>query len=825
MASAMLSWLGLRSPEELAAIMSRRRDAVAGPPLSDLDALAARLERDGSVAAALSTVPLPQAQVVEALAGIGGPSVGLERLARTLGRDAYDPELTEALAGLAELALVWPDDAGALRMAAPLWSYTEFPLGLGPPAGTLLEAVDRDRLAGIAAAWGLRPDRPRLLGAAIAAVLADPERVRAAVDAAPGDTRALLEERAHHGPAVELVAVRPDPAVGWALDRGLLIADGWRRATMPGEVVSALRGAGWRAPFDPRPPVLAVQLAPATAVDREAVAAGTVAVRLVGALLDTAERTPLAFLKSGGVGARELRRVAKLIEADETEARLWLEVAYAAGLLGLVDETVAPTTAYDEWRGTTPGERLATLATAWWTLPSVPTAAARPGGGPPLSALLPDLAWAPVLDARPGLLRLLGELPPGRGAAAAVPGTDSTLADADAVLDALRWRLPLLESADALLDGTLREARLLGLVAHGALTALGRALVEAPGTLAAVSGELLPDAVAEAIFEADLTALVPGLPAAPLATLLDAAAERDGFRWRFTPRSVRAALDAGFSGATLLEALRIVAADGTLPQVLEYLIDDAGRQHGQVRVRAVGCVLHTESAGLAAELLSARPLRGLGLVALAPTILTSPRPADETLEVLRGAGYSPAGEDATGAPTVRRSPRVRATPRRRNGHVPAARSVPTGDLVELAERLLDAGPAPAVLALVAAADDPAPPADKPAERPMLWLVPEVGAAGDEPAEAEPADDEPAAEVAAVVRRHTPQLDQRQRDLLVYAIAVGGQVTIDYRTAGGDFSSRVVEPLELDGKRMVAWCHLREDERVFGLNRIERVRPA
>ncbi|MEV4618988.1 helicase-associated domain-containing protein [Asanoa sp. NPDC049573] len=816
MASALLSWLGLRSPDELAAIMSRRRDAVTGPPLTDLDTLAGRLEKDGSVAAALSTVPLPQAQVVEALAGLGGPSVGLDRLAHLLGREPYDPDLADALSALAELALVWPDEAGALRMAGPLWSYTEFPLGLGPPAGALLEAVDRERVAGIAAAWGVRSGRPR---PAVAAVLADPARVRAAVEAAPAQARALLTELALHGPAVD-PTVRPDPAVGWALDRGLLITDGWRRATMPREVVTALRGAGWRAPFDPRPPVLAVQLAPAAAVDREAVAAGTVAVRQVGALLDVAERTPLAYLKSGGVGARELRRVAKLIEADETEVRLWLEVAFAAGLLGLVDETVAPTTAYDDWRSTSPGERLAALVTGWWTLPNVPTAAVRPGGGTPLAALLPDLAWAPVLDARPGLLRLLGELPTGRGAAAAVDDVDP-----DAIGDALRWRLPLLESADALIDGTLREARLLGLVAHGALTAIGRALVEAPGMLAAVSTELLPDAVAEAIFEADLTALVPGLPAAPLATLLDAAAERDGFRWRFTARSVRAALDAGFSGETLLEALRIVAADGSLPQVLEYLIDDAARQHGQVKVRAVGCVLRTESAGLAAELLGSRPLRALGLVALAPTILTSPRPADETLDLLRGAGYSPAGEDATGAPTVRRTPRVRATPRRRNAHVPAARSMPGGDLVELAARLLDAGPvAPALLALVAASDDePAPPPDKPTERPMLWLVPEAGAGA---ADDEPEDEaDPTAEVAAVIRRHTPQLDQRERDLLVYAIAVGGQVTIDYRTAGGDFSSRVVEPLELDGKRMVAWCHLREDERVFGLNRIERVRPA
>ena len=101
---------------------------------------------------------------------------------------------------------------------------------------------------------------------------------------------------------------------------------------------------------------------------------------------------------------------------------------------------------------------------------------------------------------------------------------------------------------------------------------------------------------------------------------------------------------------------------------------------------------------------------------------------------------------------------------------------------------------------------------------MLWLVPDTDTPEPEP------DVDPAAAVAAEVRRHTPHLDQRQRDLLVYAIVVGGPVTIDYRTAGGDFSSRVVEPLELDGKRMVAWCRLREDERVFGLNRIERVRP-
>ncbi|SNS92874.1 Helicase conserved C-terminal domain-containing protein [Asanoa hainanensis] len=799
MASALLSWLALRSPDELAKILERRPDAL---PAADLDTLAERLERESSAAAALSTVPLPQAQVVEALAGLGGPSVEPDRLADLLGR----PDLTEALAGLAELALVWPDEDGALRMAAPLWSFFEFPLGLGPPAGTLLETVDGDRLAGIAGTWRVRPDRPRQLVGAVAAVLADGQRVRAAVEAAPADTRALLDRLAHDGP----MADQPDPALAWALDRGLVFPDGWRRATMPREVAVALRGTDWRAPFDPRLPALAVNLAPAAAVEREAVAAGTLALQRAGALLDLAGHSPLAVLRTGGVGPRELRRAAKLIGSDETEVRLWLELGYAAGLLGLVDETVAPTAAYDEWRAASPAERLATLLTTWLTLPTVATADGRPGGGPQLAALLPDLAWAPVLDGRPGLLRLLGTLPPGRGAAAS-----------GEVVAALRWRLPVVlpAPADLLVEGTLREARLLGVVAHGALSPFGRALAEAPETLVAVGAGLLPDAVAEAIFEADLTALVPGLPAAPLATLLDTAAERtaaDGnaSTWRFTAGSVRAALDAGFTAETLLAALRIVAADGTLPQVLAYLVEDVGRQHGLVRVRAVGCVLRIESPALATELLGARSLRSLGLAALAPTILSSPRSADETLDALRAAGYSPAGEDATGAAVVRRAPRVRATPRRRPGQVPAARPAPVVDLVELAGRLLDRGVSePARPRLVAAGGT-----STPTERPLLWLVP------DSP-EPEPDPGEPAEVVAAEVRRHTPQLDARQRDLLVYAIVVGGPVSIDYRTAGGDFSSRVVEPLELDGNRMVAWCRLREDERVFGLNRIEGVRPA
>ena len=49
--------------------------------------------------------------------------------------------------------------------------------------------------------------------------------------------------------------------------------------------------------------------------------------------------------------------------------------------------------------------------------------------------------------------------------------------------------------------------------------------------------------------------------------------------------------------------------------------------------------------------------------------------------------------------------------------------------------------------------------------------------------------------------------------------------IDYRDSGGDFSTRVIEPLELDQALLTAWCQLRDAERMFSLDRIESVSPA
>ncbi len=74
-------------------------------------------------------------------------------------------------------------------------------------------------------------------------------------------------------------------------------------------------------------------------------------------------------------------------------------------------------------------------------------------------------------------------------------------------------------------------------------------------------------------------------------------------------------------------------------------------------------------------------------------------------------------------------------------------------------------------------------------------------------------------------RHAGQLPARQRLLLAEALDQEGEVRITYLDATGARSSRVIEPMELDGNSIVAWCQLRDDERRFTVSRIASVSPA
>jgi hypothetical protein len=263
---------------------------------------------------------------------------------------------------------------------------------------------------------------------------------------------------------------------------------------------------------------------------------------------------------------------------------------------------------------------------------------------------------------------------------------------------------------------------------------------------------------------------VSGTPSVALSRLLDSCAVREARGaasvWRFTPASVRKALDGGATPDRLVESLRAV---GTVPQAVEYLINDVARRHGSLRVRAVGCVLHGLDPALLAEVVADRRLAALGLAALTQTVLASTRPPAETLAALRAAGYAPVAEDATGevlvdVPAQRRAeqplPHGFGGVRRVRRRTPSVRPA---DAASLAKKLISAQAADAV-------EDPV--------------------------------------------QHEPG------DIFDDAIAKELPIHIEYVNKRGERSSRLINPIEIvDDRILLAWCHLRNEERAFALNRI------
>jgi hypothetical protein len=646
-------WLGERSPDELSRILATRPDAAGPPWPRHLRALAMRLADPAGTTASVRRLAAPAVQVLRAMAALP-VGAGRGELARLLGVDAADRDLTRVMAQLAEAAYAWESPSGRLLAAPNVLEGWPHPLGLGSPAAFLLEGMPFPRVKeiarrlGLSLAGGKQAVTERLLGR-----YQDRAALAALVASGPKGVRKVLAPFVHEGPVHYLPGVsayhpsgEPMTPQRWAAEHGLLFERDWSQAEMPREVALTLRGPDSHAPFTPAEP--AVKAAPddPAAVDQEAAAAAGHLLERAGALLDLAARTPVAVLKSGGVGRREVKRLGNELHCPVDEVRVLLEVLYAAGLL---PESSAGHVCHPDagqWSAAPDGTRMARLLAAWWGMDRSPLR--RDDAGALAAVLCGPAEDGVVAEAvRQATFAVLAELPHGTGAA-----------DPAELAEAVAWRCPLYPNdlVAEFLDGTLAEARLLGLVVRDAASGLGRALVG--GDLDAVATKALAVVRPEALFGTDLTAVVTGPPSAELARLLDRVADREtrgnASVWRFSPASVRRALDDGLTADQTLAALAKVSS-GELPQPLTYLVTDVARRHGEVTVTDVVCVVRATDEALLAEIAGHRRLAKLGLHLLAPTVLASPRSASATLVALREAGYAPVPAGLDGVPTVERA--------------------------------------------------------------------------------------------------------------------------------------------------------------------------
>jgi hypothetical protein len=231
--------------------------------------------------------------------------------------------------------------------------------------------------------------------------------------------------------------VAADPALEWALARCLLIRVDWASWQIPREVALALRGEDWRPVLSQPPPPVPYVDAPPELVARAEAAGAAAAVQAASAVLDACAAAPLPALRTGGVGVRELRRLAKLVGLPEDEVAFWIDLGAAAGLLREDTVEVLPTETYDAWRAREPADRLSPLALAWRTLRCAPTHR-RDVAGKAVPALAPPSVNRAEVAAvlREAVLTAAGERP------------GEAVADPEALVARAVWERPLAYPVD-----------------------------------------------------------------------------------------------------------------------------------------------------------------------------------------------------------------------------------------------------------------------------------------------------------------------------------------------------------------------------------------
>lgn len=650
-----------------------------------------------------------------------------------------------------------------------------------------------DRLLGLALAWESPQGLRALSGVAEALTAsglrpfsADPpaqEEVRRRIEELSPQARALLEHVLESGgeatTGTSRHTVLPEDAETPAeelLARRLLVPRGGGVVVLPGEVGVALRDGRTTAEPVDEVPELATSERAESLVDRAGAGAAFEAVRRVELLLDHWGLHPPGALRSGGLGVRDLKATATELHVDEPTAAVLVEVAHAAGLLATAADPDGnpawiPTDLFDQWIQRPVAERWSALVAAWLESPRIPgLVGRRDPAGKVWNALAPELSGVHQVESRRMALAELAALPPGLVLAAGT-GVPS-------LVTRVAWFRPRRPRTRAdQVAWAVDEAAVLGVVALNGLTSYARAVLadDREGAEKALA-QLLPEPVDHVLLQADLTAVAPGPLESQLARRLQLVADvesRGGATvYRFTPGSVRRALDTGWTAAEVHEFVASVSRT-PVPQPLSYLVDDTARTFGTVRVGHAEAFLRSDDEAALTELLHHPRAGSLGLRRIAPTVLVAATPLDVLLPRLRELGAAPVVEAADGTVHVARPDLLRArTPREHRGR--HARSARDAAHVSHAVTAIRAG-------------------DR-AESTRPATPPEALS--------------PSGSMAA----------------LREAVEARATVLIGYVDNQGTTSERLVDPIRVEGGSLTAHDHRSDDVRTFAVHRITTVRP-
>ncbi|GLY52012.1 helicase-associated domain-containing protein [Lentzea sp. NBRC 102530] len=651
----LADWLRAQDDAALVALLRARPD-LATPPPADMSVLATRIGTRASIARACEDLDTFTLAVLEALVVEGADAAPVALPTQLLGPDVKPKPLKQAVARLKSLALAWGEDDALSVPPVTREAFGAYPGGLGRRTGQTYD---------------------------LTGITEGEQRVMQKLAAGPpiGDTK----------DASRVIPLeKADTPVQRLLARGLLLRRDPGTVELPREIGLALRGERPLGPIQVTEPKPKTSALAQTSVDATGGGEALELVRHVENLIASWSAEPPPVLRTGGLGVRELRKVAKDLDVDERRAALLIELVVGADLAANTEATEpewVPTTKADVWLAATAEVRWATLANAWLELPRLPALIGRRDEKDKLfNPLADEIRRAQAPRDRRWVLETLAAFP--KGTAIANPADLAAL---------LGWRAPRRggRQRDELVRWTVEEGTAVGVLALGAITAAGRVLLdEGPGHAAKTLGDALPEPLDHVLVQADLTVVAPGRLEPDLADemALVANVESAGSAtvYRISEATVRRALDAGRTADDLRE-LFTQRSRTPVPQSLSYLIDDAARRHGRLRGGAAGSFLRCDDPVLITEVLAHPEAARLELRRIAPTVIVSPVPLADVLDGLRAAGFAPAAEGPDGQVLDLRPGGRRTTPRQRTARKPASPAVPADERLGELVRLVRAG--------------------------------------------------------------------------------------------------------------------------------------
>ena len=594
--------LRARADDALASIFKLRPDLVSPVP-NDFSALAARATSTPSLVRALDSINMWHYQIIEAACALPEPFKKSEIVAVTSEETAF------ALDHLWQMGLLYKEGNNYRTPTNLKILIGDEPAGLGPIA---VKKFD----------FSILKEIPKASEEVLAKLTWGPPRGQIGNIKKPGN------------------------AIGWLLDNGVLVALDSNTVALPRDVAIKLRGGKIHKEMVSKAPNLIGKEVFQKQIDLAAIANISTILRWCEELLHNLSDEPPTALRTGGLGVRDLKKIAEHLGIDETCAGFVAELCYLGGLLVIdSDDQILPTSAFDIWLTKSAEERWYSLVVLWLDTSRVSGLIGKISDKN-VAPLGPELDRAGASLIRRSTLKVLNDNP-------------QLTPDVKSLQEIVKWINPQRANNDYV-EWTLREAEWLGITGQGALSTFGSNLLNEKEVLEIESA--LPKPVDHILIQADNSAVAPG-PLTPelaseMGTIADIESRGGATVYRFSDSSIRRGLDHGKTGDQIKTFLSKISKT-PMPQPLEYLITDIAKRHGRLRVGSAHTYIRCEDEGLVQQILHDKKCEHLRLRKIAPQVLVTDFELAEVIGELREFGYLPAAENSGGVllsqPNLRRS--------------------------------------------------------------------------------------------------------------------------------------------------------------------------